>query len=72
MFCCMRMYCCVLAAESELVDGKAPTGADVAWVEKEPSYFFKLSEYKDKLLQYYEAHPDFIAPAGTTSVATVQ
>jgi methionyl-tRNA synthetase len=45
-------------------DGKmyAPSGAEVEWVE-EPSYFFKLSEYGDKLLAYYEAHPDFIAPA---------
>lgn len=49
-------------AESELVDGKAPTGADVEWV-KEPSYFFKLSAYGDKLLQFYEENPDFILPA---------
>ncbi|KAL9189489.1 hypothetical protein ACHAXT_009164 [Thalassiosira profunda] len=48
--------------ESELVDGKAPTGAEVQWVKKEDSYFFKLSEYQDKLLEYYEANPDFIAP----------
>jgi methionyl-tRNA synthetase len=48
--------------ESELVDGKAPTGAEVEWVKKEDSYFFKLSEYQDELLDYYEAHPDFIAP----------
>lgn len=48
--------------ESELVDGKAPTGAEVEWVTKEASYFFKLSEYEDKLLQYYEDNPDFIAP----------
>jgi len=48
--------------ESELVDGKAPTGAEVEWVVKEPSYFFKLSAFQDKLLEYYEAHPDFIAP----------
>lgn len=48
--------------ESELVDGKAPTGAEVEWVVKEPSYFFKLSEYQDKLLQFYEDNPDFIAP----------
>lgn len=48
--------------ESELVDGKAPTGAEVQWVKKEDSYFFKLSEYQEKLLQYYESHPDFIAP----------
>lgn len=48
--------------ESELVDGKAPTGAEVQWVKKEDSYFFKLSEYQEKLLEYYESHPDFIAP----------
>ena len=48
--------------ESELVDGKAPTGAEVEWVAKEESYFFKLSAFEDKLLDYYEANPDFIAP----------
>ena len=47
--------------ESELIDGKAPTGADVEWVE-EPSYFFKLSAFQDKLLEYYESNPAFIAP----------
>jgi len=49
--------------ESELVDGKAPTGAEVTWVVKEPSYFFKLSEYEEKLLKLYEDCPDFIAPS---------
>lgn len=48
-------------AESELVEGKAPTGAEVEWVE-EPSYFFRLSAWQDKLLEFYEANPDFIAP----------
>jgi methionyl-tRNA synthetase len=48
--------------ESELVDGKAPTGADVEWVTKEPSYFFKLSAFQDKLLEYYKDHPHAIAP----------
>lgn len=48
-------------AESELIEGKAPTGAEVEWVE-EPSYFFKLSEYQDKLLGFYESNPDFIQP----------
>mmetsp|Transcript_13823 Transcript_13823/g.41797 ORF Transcript_13823/g.41797 Transcript_13823/m.41797 type:complete len:590 (+) Transcript_13823:3-1772(+) len=37
-------------AESEIgADGKAPTGADVEWRTKEPSYFFKLSHYQDRL-----------------------
>lgn len=48
--------------ESELIDGKAPTGAEVEWVTKEDSYFFKLSDFQDKLLEYYEQNPDFIAP----------
>jgi len=51
-------------SESELVDGKAPTGAEVEWVAKEESYFFKLSAFEDKLLQYYEENPEFIAPTG--------
>ena len=49
-------------AESELVNGKAPTGAEVEWVE-EPSYFFKLSKYQEPLLKFYEENPDFILPA---------
>ena len=52
--------------EAELVDGKAPTGAPVEWVE-EPSYFFRLSAWQEKLLTLYEENPDFIAPpAGAT------
>ncbi|MEI6729873.1 MAG: methionine--tRNA ligase [Pseudomonadota bacterium] len=48
--------------ESELVGGKAPTGAEVEWVE-EPSYFFKLSQFGDKLLEFFEQNPSFIMPA---------
>lgn len=48
-------------AESEIKDGIAPTGAPVEWVE-EPSYFFRLSAYQDKLMAFYEANPDFVAP----------
>jgi methionyl-tRNA synthetase len=48
-------------AESELVDGKAPTGAPVEWVE-EPSYFFRLSAWGDRLLEFYEKNPGFIGP----------
>ncbi len=36
-------------------------GKPVKWVE-ESSYFFKLSNYTEKLLEYYEAHPEFIEP----------
>lgn len=45
----------------EIIDGKAPTGAPVEWVE-EPSYFFKLSAFGDKLLDFYRDNPDFIVP----------
>ncbi|MBO0344449.1 methionine--tRNA ligase [Roseibium limicola] len=38
-----------------------PQGTPVEWVEEE-SYFFKLSEYTDKLLKLYEDQPDFIGP----------
>ena len=48
-------------AESEIVDGKAPSGAPVEWVE-EPSYFFRLSAFEEKLLAHYDANPDFVAP----------
>lgn len=37
------------------------TNTPVEWTE-EPSYFFKLSQYQDKLLELYDASPDFIAP----------
>ena len=47
--------------ESDIVDGKAPNGAPVEWME-EKSYFFKLSTYQDKLLELYEKNPDFISP----------
>ena len=40
---------------------REPLGSPVVWVEEE-SYFFKLSEYQDRLLEYYEAHPEFVGP----------
>ena len=39
----------------------APSGAPVAWM-REPSYFFRLSAWQDKLLELYETHPDFVLP----------
>ena len=52
--------------ESELSKGEggeksSPQGTPVEWVEEE-SYFFKLSEYQDRLLAHYEQNPDFIGP----------
>lgn len=49
--------------EKDLVDGKAPTGAPVEWVE-EPSYFFALSKFQEKLLEFYQNNPNFIEPKG--------
>ncbi|MCC7284212.1 MAG: methionine--tRNA ligase, partial [Acetobacteraceae bacterium] len=54
-------------AEDELSTGadgirRAPSGAPVEWV-REPSWFFRLSEWGPKLLEFYDAHPDFIGPA---------
>lgn len=40
---------------------REPLGSEVEWVEEE-SYYFRLSAYGDKLLDYYEKHKDFIAP----------
>ena len=48
-------------SETEIVDGKAPSGAPVEWVE-EPSYFFNLSKWEDKLLKFYEENNNFILP----------
>ncbi|WP_375358712.1 methionine--tRNA ligase [Candidatus Tisiphia endosymbiont of Neophilaenus lineatus] len=49
--------------ESELTeDGLAPTKAPVEWLE-EPSYFFALSKWQDKLLDFYDDNPDFIRPS---------
>ncbi|MCA0201627.1 MAG: methionine--tRNA ligase [Proteobacteria bacterium] len=52
--------------EEELTSGQdgtrlAPTGAPVEWVEEE-SYFFDLSKWQDKLLEFYDSNPDFIGP----------
>lgn len=48
--------------ESQLVDGKCPDcGREVKLVSEE-AYFFKLSKYQDKLIEFYNEHPDFILP----------
>ncbi len=39
----------------------APTGTPVEWVEEE-SFFFRLSDYQQPLLDYYNQNPDFIGP----------
>ena len=37
------------------------SGSPVEWIEEE-SYFFRLSKWQDKLLEYYKKNPDFISP----------
>ena len=49
--------------ESQLVDGKCPDcGREVVDAEEE-AYFFRLSNYADRLVKYYKEHPTFIEPA---------
>jgi methionyl-tRNA synthetase len=48
-------------ADGKVIGGKAPSGHEVELV-KEESYFFRMSKYADRLLQYYNDHPDFIKP----------
>lgn len=48
--------------ESQLVDGKCPDcGREVKLAEEE-AYFFNMQKYADRLMKYYEDHPDFIVP----------
>ncbi len=48
--------------ESQLIDGKCPDcGREVKLVSEE-AYFFKLSKYQDRLIKFYDEHPDFILP----------
>lgn len=47
--------------DGNVIGGKAPSGHEVQLV-KEPSYFFKMSKYADRLYQYYQDHPEFILP----------
>ena len=48
--------------ETQLVDGKCPDcGREVIDAEEE-AYFFRLSAYADRLVKYYEEHPDFLLP----------
>jgi methionyl-tRNA synthetase len=54
--------------ESELVDGEggtrlSPQGTPVEWTAEE-TWFFRLSEYQEKLLNHYNKHPEFIRPEG--------
>ena len=48
--------------ETQLVDGKCPDCGRPVEKSKEEAYFFKMSNYADRLIKYIEDHPDFIQP----------
>ncbi len=48
--------------ETQLVDGKCPDCGRPVEKAKEEAYFFKVSKYADRLIEYIEEHPDFIQP----------
>ena len=48
--------------ESQLVDGKCPDCGRPVKKSQEEAYFFRMSKYADKLLEYYNEHPEFILP----------
>ena len=48
--------------KGEIVSGKSPDSGHKVEKVKEECYFFKMSKYVDRLLKYYDEHPDFIQP----------
>ena len=48
--------------ETQLVDGKCPDCGREVKKAKEEAYFFKMSKYQNKLMEYIESHPEFIQP----------
>ena len=59
------MYCTPCESfftESQLVDGKCPDCGRPCQPAKEEAYFFKMSKYADRLIQYINEHPEFIQP----------
>ena len=59
------MYCTPCESfftESQLVDGKCPDCGRPCQPAKEEAYFFKMSKYQNKLMEYIESHPEFIQP----------
>ena len=59
------MYCTPCESfftESQLVDGKCPDCGREVVPAKEEAYFFKMSKYADRLIDYINTHPEFIQP----------
>lgn len=59
------MYCTECESfwtESQLVDGKCPDDGHEVFPAEEESYFFRMNKYADRLMKYYDEHPEFIQP----------
>ena len=59
------MYCTPCESfftESQLVDGKCPDCGRPVTPAKEEAYFFKMSKYAPRLIEYINEHPEFIQP----------
>ena len=56
------MPCETYFTETQLVDGKCPDCGREVKLMKEEAYFFNMKKYADRLLKYYDEHPDFIKP----------
>jgi methionyl-tRNA synthetase len=56
----------IFYTEKDLVDGKSPAGKEVQRVS-ETNYFFRMSKYQQQLIDYIQAHPEFIQPDGKRS-----
>ena len=54
--------CETFFTETQLVDGKCPDCGREVVTMKEEAYFFNMKKYADRLLKYYDEHPDFIKP----------
>jgi methionyl-tRNA synthetase len=55
--------------ESELVDGNCPIHGQPVELLEEENYFFRLSAFQDRLLEWYEANPDAVRPASKRNEA---
>jgi methionyl-tRNA synthetase len=66
------LYCVACEAyytEADLVNGNCPIHDRPVELVKEDNYFFKLSRYEQRLLDWYDAHPDFVQPEGKRNEA---
>ena len=55
--------------EDQLVDGKCPVHGRPVIEMSEENYFFKLSAFEERLIEYYDTHPDFVRPVSKRNEA---